>query len=84
MKKIDKIIQQIINERKSQDAVNGKWYLKENTHSDWIASITKHLGMAVDENQFSVQMIRVAALAVAAIEYKMNGYIGVQDDEEDI
>lgn len=45
--------------------------IKHNTH-DWIAFIAKHLGKAVmwpfDKKVYRYQLIRVAALAVAAVE----------------
>lgn len=47
----------------------------DDAHSnfDWIVYLTKHVGKAVswpfDKSRFRTQMVRVAALAVAAIEW---------------
>jgi len=68
------LFQEIEDERNKQDA---KWGgpTNDELHSswDWIAFITKHTGKAVmwpwDGPLFRYQMVRVAALAVAAIEW---------------
>jgi len=65
---------EIRNERKKQDK---KWggidHDDKHSSHDWVAYIVRHTGMAVhwpwDTNIFRQQMIRVAALAVAAIEW---------------
>ena len=78
------VLEQILDERKTQDEKwGGKTH--DDTHSawDWIAYITKHAGKAVTDQSgqlldltvipeplmFRYQMIRVAALAIAAIEW---------------
>lgn len=71
---IEKIIGDIDKERTKQD---DKWGgpSHDNMHNshDWVAFITKHLGKAVmwpwDGEKFRKQMVRVAALAVAAIAW---------------
>ena len=40
--------------------------------NDWVAKLTKHVGYAADDlkaAEFRKQMVRIAAIAVAAIEY---------------
>jgi hypothetical protein len=67
------IFADINTERAEQDE---KWGGPEHdgrhSDNDWVAYIAKHLGKAVvwpfDRHRFRKQMIRVAALAVAAIE----------------
>jgi hypothetical protein len=56
-------------ERKRQDEQWGGWS-HDDVHSDamWIALLTKHAGRAIQQGAFLSQMIRVAAIAVAAIE----------------
>ena len=71
---MDRIFEEIRAERAAQDA---KWGGSghDDTHSnfDWIAYMVKHLGRAVqwpfDPAMFKRQMVIVAALAVAAIEW---------------
>lgn len=68
------IYDEIINERAAQDK---KWggpdHDKFHSSHDWISFIVKHLGAAVmypwSALTFRKQMVRVAALAVAAIEW---------------
>lgn len=68
------IFYEINNERIAQDAEWGG-IKHDDTHNswDWIAYLTKHLGKAVmwpfNRDKFRYQMIRVAALAVAAVEW---------------
>jgi hypothetical protein len=69
------IYNQIETERQCQDALWGG-----ETHDDahpacgWVALLVRHVGLAVDDGtadadeRFRRQMVRVAALAVAAIE----------------
>jgi len=74
MSNIDKIFGEILAERKAQDT---KWggSVHDDTHTnfDWIAYLAKHTGKAVqwpfDKQLFRQQMIKVAALAVAAVEW---------------
>lgn len=68
-----KIVEEILAEREYQD---NKWGgdIYDDMHSscDWVAFITKHLGKAVTapwSGTFRIQMIKVAALAVAAAEW---------------
>lgn len=63
----------VLAERNRQDRKwGGPEHDDKHSDRDWITFITKHLGMAVtwpfDEDQFRTQMVRVAALAVAAVE----------------
>ncbi len=67
------VYEEIHDERVAQD---NKWggVAKDdrNTGNDWVAYIVKHAGRAVvswDRAVFRQQMIRVGALAVAAIEW---------------
>lgn len=68
------IYEQIKMERIAQDIQWGGSN-HDDTHSswDWIAYLTQHAGRAVmwpfDALKFRTQMIKVAALAVAAIEW---------------
>lgn len=56
-------------ERDAQDAEwGGQQHDQDHTPNDWIAYITKHAGKAAGGNDFRAQMVKVAALAVAAIE----------------
>ena len=70
----DEIWQAILDERAAQDAKYGGFEGDaNNTPGDWIEFIKRHADKACDEpgtrGQYKKQMIRVAALAVAAIEY---------------
>lgn len=59
---------QIMHEREKQDAEwGGPDHDDEHTPLDWTSYIEKHAGKALSQH-FRQQMIRVAALAVAAIE----------------
>lgn len=65
------LIQEISSERQRQVS---KWGQDTNKSShDWIAYLVKHSGKAVtypfDGLTFRKQMIRIAALAIAAIEW---------------
>jgi hypothetical protein len=71
---LNDILDQIKKERQQQDDKwGGPLHDDEHTNFDWIAYITKHLGRAVmwpfEADIFRNQMIRVAALAVAAIQW---------------
>lgn len=74
----DTIIQEILSEREYQD---NKWggEAHDDTHQshDWVAFIIKHMGKAItwpwDGERFRAQMIRVAALALAAVEWYDRG-----------
>ena len=71
---MEKILEEIREERRRQDE---KWGgpRHDNLHNshDWIAIIARHLGRAVtwpwSPAMFRKQMIRVAAIAVAAVEW---------------
>ncbi len=72
---LDGIITAILDERKKQDRTwGGPANDDKHTGFDWVALITKQLGEAVDSAfrgdapGYSFAMVRVAALAVAAIE----------------
>ena len=68
------IFDEITAERKHQDKKwGGPTHDDHHTSHDWVAYITRHLGRTVtwplDKEAFRYQMVRVAALAVAAIEW---------------
>lgn len=70
------IYKAIDEERAAQDQEHGGTeHDDSHNHHDWIVFVTKHLGRAVTggRTQFIKQMIRVAALAVAAIEWASRG-----------
>jgi len=61
-------------ERQAQDDKwGGEGHDDSHSSHDWLAFLTKHVGRAVkypwDPRAFRAQMIRVAALAVAAVEW---------------
>ena len=69
----EEIFQAIIEERANQDKFFGEENDDLNNANDWVAFITKHSGKAL-RNPFAIshfreQMVRVAALAVAALEW---------------
>lgn len=71
---METIYEEIYDERAKQDAEwGGPLKDDDNSSNDWVACIAKHVGRAVtlpgDRGNFRKQMIRVAALAVAAIEW---------------
>lgn len=59
-------------ERAYQDKKWGRTFDGKNTPNDWVAYITKYLGQSVTMpfhgETFRTQMLKVAALAVAALE----------------
>jgi hypothetical protein len=70
----DVIYAQISVERERQDKIwGGPEYDDRNSPTDWIAFLTKHVGLAVhwpwNVTTFRHQMVVVAAIAVAAIEW---------------
>ena len=71
MKRQD-IFNEIDAERSYQDSTWGPKLDQANTPNDWVAYITKYAGRAVtmpfDPNVFRAQLIKVAALATAALE----------------
>ena len=70
----ESIFREIAAERQRQD---DKWgglgHDDTHTSNDWVSFLTKHMGKAItfpwDPQLFRHQMVRVAALAVAAIEW---------------
>lgn len=62
----------INGEREYQIAKWGNEFDAKNTPNDWVAYISKYLGQTVtmpfNEDVFRTQMLKVAALAVAALE----------------
>ena len=69
-----RIFTEIAAERAQADAkYGGSVHDDTHTNFDWIVYITKHLGRAVQwpfqPSSFRRQMVRVAGLAVAAIEW---------------
>ena len=62
----------IETERAYQEQRWGTEFDSKNTPNDWVAYISKYLGQTVtmpfDEATFRKQMLKVAALAVAALE----------------
>ncbi len=70
-----KILDEILDERKAQDKQwGGPKHDNQHFQNDWIALVTKHAGRAVmwplDRSKFRKQMVIVAALAIAAIEWE--------------
>lgn len=68
------IVKEIELEREKQDRLwGGKDHDAINTSNDWISILTKHVGRAVHwpwtPERFRQQMIVIAALAVAAVEW---------------
>jgi len=68
------IYREISHEREKQDRLwGGPDHDRMHTSHDWIAYLTKHVGRAVHwpwtPEKFRQEMIVVAALAVAAIEW---------------
>lgn len=66
------ILKKVKSERARQDDIWGNDFDSLNTSNDWVSYITRYAGKAVtnpwDPNRFSENMIKVAAIAVAAIE----------------
>lgn len=85
MKTREEIIIQVLNERKEQDIRwGGLTHDKNHSSADWTKYITKHLQIWNDEkgNDKRYAMIRVAALALAAIEsYDNDGLCKFQDSD---
>jgi hypothetical protein len=77
----DDVYEAIRQERAAQDARwGGPEHDDQHSNFDWIAYIAKHVGRAVqwpfDRDAFRRQMVIVAALAVAAIEWADRGRVG--------
>jgi hypothetical protein len=72
----DEIYKAVDKEREAQDREHGgPAHDDAHNHYDWIVFVTKHLGRSVTggRTQFIKQMVRVAALAVAAVEWATRG-----------
>jgi hypothetical protein len=66
---MDKIFEEIKFEREKQDKkYGGSSHDDEHNENDWIAFIIKQLGKSLTQT-FRYQMIRVAALAISAIQW---------------
>ncbi len=75
MPKTQAILSEVGEERARQDAEWGRDHDDGHTQSDWVALLTRHAGLAVndgvtteDADRYRRQLVRVAALAVAAVE----------------
>ena len=70
--KIAEIFEKIATEREYQNQKWGNSFDSKNTPNDWVAYISKYLGQAMtmpfDETTFRTQLLKVATLAVAALE----------------
>lgn len=74
----EKIVEEVLAEREYQD---NKWGgpNHDDLHQshDWVAFIIKHMGKSItwpwDGSKFRLQMIKVAALAIAAVEWYDRG-----------
>lgn len=68
----DGIFNQIDDERAYQETKWGNGFDAKNTPNDWVAYISKYLGQTVtmpfNEDTFRKQLLKVATLAVAALE----------------
>ena len=71
----DGISREISLERLAQDHLwGGPAQDDRHTEAEWVALLARHLGLAVDDGsgvsaeRFRKQLVRVAALAVAAVE----------------
>lgn len=66
-----RIVKNILDERDYQDRKwGGERYDDKHNEHDWSAYIVEHLGKAItNPHTFRTQMVKVAALAVAAIEW---------------
>lgn len=70
---MDNILNEIRKEREYQQGRWGDKFDSKNTANDWVAYIAKYVGQAVtlpwDATRFRQQLIKVAILCVAAIEW---------------
>lgn len=72
----ERIYGEITTERMAQDALGyGPEHDDHHTSFEWVALIARHAGLGIEEGargvdavRFRRQMVRVAALAVAAVE----------------
>ncbi len=79
---------EIQHERARQDQKwGGPGHDDQHTDHDWIVYLTKHLGKAVvwpfAPYRFRYQMIRVAALAVAAVEWVDRNFLAKKHEVSD-
>src|SRR5690349_17719884 len=71
---LERILSEIITERQCQDAMWGPDHDDAHSPADWAGILVRHLGLAmgdgasVDPERFRKQLVRVAAVAVAAVE----------------
>lgn len=69
----DRITEEIVAERKYQQAKWGNKFDKLNTPNDWVCYIVQYLGKAVtlpwDAPTFRKMLVKVATLCFAAIEW---------------
>lgn len=70
----DEVLREVGIERTAQKMLFSMAYDDGHTDNDWIAIMARHVGLAANDGgaddhvRFRRQMVRVAALAVAAIE----------------
>ena len=68
----EEILELIRNERIRQDDLWGDEFDSKNTPNDWVAYVTRYAGLAVtmpwNPEEFEDKMLKVAAIAVAALE----------------
>lgn len=81
----EQIIREILAERKYQDEKwGGPEHDDHHNDRDWIAFITDHAGRSLtwpwDGKKFRAQMIKVAAVAMAAVEW-YDRHEGNKDDK---
>lgn len=74
---MDEIFDQIRKERECQNAKWGVAFDDKNTANDWSSYVTRYNGnasFAATPNEWRTQVVKVAALAVAALEaFDRNG-----------
>jgi hypothetical protein len=72
MEATKKILEEVLKEREYQETRWGDAFDSKNTANDWVAYITAYAGKAVtlpwDSKQFRTQLLKVAAICVAAVE----------------
>jgi hypothetical protein len=88
----ERIYAEIETERQAQDALwGGPAHDDAHPEAEWIALLTRHLGLAVEDGpgradpaRWRRQMLRVAALAVAVLESadRVNGRARVAGEYE--
>jgi hypothetical protein len=67
-----KVLEEIFTERQYQETKWGDSFDSKNTANDWVAYIVKYAGQSVtlpwNSDQFRTQLLKVAAICVAAVE----------------